>query len=361
MLATIYDVAEKAGVSPKTVSRVLNRDAPVNEKTRARVQDAMDALGYVPSLAARSIKSQKSGLIGLITGAISTVPNSPTQAGLPELYIVQGIQSVIERSRMTLLISDTGGRLDRVPALIETFRQHRVEGLLYVSDHHQVLDQAIETGATPTVLANCLDGHGTPAILPDDEAGQKALTEHLIGLGHRRIGYLTLAAAMEATRLRLAGYRSALKAAGIGYDPDLVLPVDMFGDPGEHQLLWDGLDRFLKLDTPPSVICCGNDRLAMAVYGILRERGVSIPDDISIAGYDDHRLISETLYPMLTTVDLAYNAIGARAAQLLLDLVAGEAVPETPVRVGGPVVVRNSVRPATSHPKIIQLKGRKQS
>ena len=278
-LATIYDVAERAGVSPKTVSRVLNKDAPVNEKTRARVQAAMAALGYVPSLAARSIKSHKSGLDWADhRGDQHACRTRRRRRDCRSSISLQGIQSVIERSRMTLLISDTGGRLDRVPALIETFRQHRVEGLLYVSDHHQVLDVAIETGATPTG-AGQLPGRGnTPGVLPDDEAGPEGAdrtTDRTRPPAHR---LSDPGAAMEATQAEpRKAIAARLEAAGIAYDPDLVLPVDMFGDPGEHQLLWDGLDRFLKLDTPPSVICCGNDRLAMAVYGILREREFRSP------------------------------------------------------------------------------------
>ncbi|MEL6690474.1 MAG: LacI family DNA-binding transcriptional regulator, partial [Pseudomonadota bacterium] len=132
-MATIYDVAKKAGVSPKTVSRVLNKDAVVSEKTRKAVGDAMDALGYVPSHAARTMKSNRSGLIGLITGAISNADDISTASGLPDLLIVQGAQRVIEKSNKTLLISDTGGRLDRVPDLIRTFQEHRVEGILYVA------------------------------------------------------------------------------------------------------------------------------------------------------------------------------------------------------------------------------------
>ncbi len=360
-MATIYDVARRAGVSPKTVSRVLNGDAPVSAQTRDAVRAAMAALQYVPSHAARSIKSRKSGLIGLITGAISTANDASSSAGLPEIVIVQGAQAVVQKSGKTLLISDTGGQQDRVPDLIRTFREYRVEGLIFVADYHRRTDQDLAIDGLRTVLVNCYDEAGTPAVLPDDRAGQLALTRKVIAAGHRRIAFLTLSPAQEAARLRLAGFRQALSEAGIADAPELVAAADLFGSPGEHQLIWDALDRLLRLDAPPTAICCGNDRLAMAVYGILRDRGIAVPEQMSVVGYDDHRLISEALYPALTTAELPYSAMGARAAQLLLDMIDAPeaAAPDAPLLVGGQVLMRGSVTPPRSDgSNIIELKGR---
>lgn len=363
-MATIYDVAKHAGVSPKTVSRVLNGDAPVSRSTRESVVAAMEALGYVPSHAARSMKSNRSDLIGLITGAISSADEAVTPAGLPELFIVQGAQAVIETSGKTLLISDTGGRLDRVPALVRTFQEHRVEGLLYVADFHRPLDVILPGNGLRTVLVNCFDNRGTPAVVPDDEAGQYELTQAVIAAGHRRIAYLTLAPAMEATRLRTLGYRRALDRAGIAFDPALLLATDLSGTPGEHQLVWNAIDQLLHVEDRPTAICCGNDRLAMAVYGILRKRGIAVPEEMSVVGFDDHRLISEGLYPMLTTAELPYSAMGARAAQTLLDMlsVASAPAPGAPLRIKGEVKHRGSlVAPGRQEQKnVIDLKGRKE-
>ncbi len=346
-MATIYDVAKAAGVSPKTVSRVLNGDAPVNAKTREAVEKAIGALGYVPSTAARTMRSNRSGLVGVITGAISLTPHKSDQAGLPYLFIVQGIQRAIESSGKTLLIADTGGRKSRVPGLMRTFEEHRVEGLIYVADHHQKVSLPPVSPKTKLVLANCYDDIGTPSILPNDWQGQKLLVADLIDKGHRRIAYLSLGAALEATRLRSKGYRDALQEAGIDYDPALVVPADLDApDPeAEVQLLWDAIDRVLALPDPPTVICFGNDRMALRAYGILRSRGLALPDDISVAGYDNHRLITETLYPTLTSVELPYSAIGVRAMQLLLSLINNEIQPPTaPMLVSGPVQAGNSVR-----------------
>ena len=140
----------------------------------------------------------------------------------------------------------------------------------------------------------------------------------LIARGHRRIGYLTLPEQQSAQPLRLMGHKRALDEAGIGYDPALVIPAALMDPFHEYDLLWDALDRLLTLTDPPSVICCANDKMAMRVYGLLRERGLRVPEDISVAGYDDYSVIANYLHPGLSTVVLPYEAMGARAAQRLL-------------------------------------------
>lgn len=343
-MATIYDVAKAAGVSPKTVSRVMNGDAPVNEKTREAVEAAMASLNYVPSSAARTMRSQRSGLIGMITGAISTTHHFE-DTGLPEIYLVQGAQRVIAQSNRTLLIADSGGQVDRIPALLQTFREHRVEGVLYVAEYHREVSLPANLRDRPMVLVNCFDADETPAILPDDEGGQFTLVDGLIKRGHRRIGYLTLPEQQIASGLRVDGYRRALKSNGIEFNEQLVQVGALANASHEFDLLWDALDRVLRAE--PTVICCANDKMAMRVYGLLRERGMAIPRDISVAGYDDYRMIAEHLHPGLTSAQLPYAAMGARAADKLLRLIAGTQRPDEPAHelVSGPVAWRDSVQP----------------
>jgi LacI family transcriptional regulator len=356
-MATIYDVAKAAGVSAKTVSRVLNGDAPVGRETREAVETAIASLGYVPSNAARMMRSNKSGLIGVITGAISTAKELTTRpAGLPDLFILQGIQQVISQSGMTLMIADTDGRSDRVAPLIQTFLQHRVEGLIYIAEYHQKIELPRPVSDTPFVLANCFDDAGTPCILPDDRRGQQDLVARILGAGHRRIAYLTLRQNIAATPLRLEGYKAALAAAGVAFDPALVQDCDLQESEGETQLLWDTIDQMLRLPDPPTIFCCGNDKMALKVYGILRSRGDKVPEQISVAGYDNYRVIAETLYPPLTTAELPYAAMGVRTAQRLLALIADPARNDAgPTLVSGPVHWRESV--TTRRPQnITQLK-----
>lgn len=343
-MATIYDVAKAAGVSPKTVSRVLNGDAPVNAHTREAVEAAMASLDYVPSSAARSMRSNKTGLVGMITGAISASPNQDEPVGLPEIFLVQGVQRALADAGLTLLITDTGGRTDKVGELAHTLLKHRVEGLVYVADYHREVQLPSMLKGTPVVLTNCFDDAGTPAVLPDDEGGQFALVQRVIAAGHRRIGFLTLPDKQAARPIRLAGYQRALAEAGIAYDPDLVITGALIDPVHEYDYLWDALDRLLRAS--PTAICCANDKMAMRVCALLRQRGLRVGEDISVAGYDDYRIITEHMDPPLTSIELPYAAMGMRAAEKLLRLINGTSKPNESARelVSGPVVWRNSVK-----------------
>jgi LacI family transcriptional regulator len=343
-MTTIYDVAKAARVSPKTVSRVLNGDAPVSLETREAVRKAIVDLGYVPSSAARTMRSNRSGLIAVMTGAISLAPQHSDVAGLPEIFIVQGIQRRIETTGKTLLISDTGGRTDRVPHLIRTFKQHRVEGLIYVAAYYQKVVLPELPVDTKLVLVNCYDDRGTPAVVPDDRDGQRQLVREIVAKGHRRIAYLTLSPALIATGLRIEGYRQALAEAGLGFDPALVAAAEMSPEGDSLDAMRREVRRMLALRTPPTVFCCGNDRMAIRLYGVLRSEGFAVPDQVSVAGYDDYRLIAETLFPTLTTVELPYGVMGERGASRLLSLGdGGEPGRLGPEEVRGEVAWRDSV------------------
>jgi LacI family transcriptional regulator len=344
---TIYDVARVAGVSPKTVSRVINGDAAVNVLTREKIEAAMGDLGYVPSSAARAMRSQRTGLVGLVTGAISGRQAEGGTTGLPDLQIVQGIQRVLAGRGMTLLISDTGGDLGMAPRLFRTLKEHRVEGIFYVADHHMQIDLPLLGENERLVLVNAFDAAGTTCVLPDDAHGEETLTAALIAAGHRRIGFLTLPTGLVAHRLRIEGYRRALAAAGIGFDPALVIDADRDGGPEEREALASAIGQMMATDAPPTVLLCGNDRLAVTVYGLLRARGTPVPEGMSVAGYDDYRVISETLYPRLTTMELPYRRMGEEAAgQMLGALRDGEPLKRgTRIKVRGELRWRDSVRP----------------
>ena len=171
----------------------------------------------------------------------------------------------------------------------------------------------------------------------------------MIAAGHRRIANLSLRPEMVAGRLRPFGCRYALEEAGLDVDPALLAHVDFEQPEIGPQLLWDTIDRMLRLPEPPTIICCGNDQMAMMVYGILRSMNSKMPEEVGVAGFDNYRAIAETLYPPLSTVKLPYTAIGVRAGERLMQLISGENRNEhSPVRVAGPVHWRasvNEVRP----------------
>lgn len=344
-MATIYDVAAYAGVSPKTVSRVINGDAPVSDKTRSKVETAIAALGYIPSSAARIMRSHRSGLVGLITGAISRTGENTGGHGIPDMFLIKGIQQQIRAQGKILMIADIDnkpGQPGQMEPLIRTFMEHRAEGILYVAGFHQEVLLPEVPNRCPMVLVNCFDSAGTPAVLPDDEAGQYGLVRRIIQSGHKRIAYVTLQPGVEATRLRLAGYRRALADADIVFDPDLVQTgyPDFSNDSGS---LISAILKLLSLPLPPTVICCGNDEMAVRVYGILRTRGVRVPEQVSVAGYDNHSAIAETLFPPLTSTELPYLRMGAMAADLLFQHIEHQAGVVQPVKVVGETIWRQSV------------------
>ena len=344
-MATIYDVAAYAGVSPKTVSRVINGDAPVSDKTRSKVETAIAALGYIPSSAARIMRSHRSGLVGLITGAISRTGESTGGHGMPDMFLIKGIQQQIRAQGKILMIADIDnkpGQPGQMEPLIRTFMEHRAEGILYVAGFHQEVLLPEVPNRCPMVLVNCFDSAGTPAVLPDDEAGQYGLVRRIIQSGHKRIAYVTLQPGVEATRLRLAGYRRALVDADIVFDPDLVQTgyPDFSNDSGS---LISAILKLLSLPLPPTVICCGNDEMAVRVYGILRTRGVRVPEQVSVAGYDNHSAIAETLFPPLTSTELPYLRMGAMAADLLFRHIEHTTGAVQPVKVVGETIWRQSV------------------
>ncbi len=342
-MATIIDVAKRAGVSLKTVSRVINGEGHVSEATRASVAAAIDALGYVPSNAARSMRSQRSRLIGIVTGAIShTQPTG--SVGLPDIFVVKGAQAELERQGIIPLIADTGSDEARTGRIFRTLLEHRVDGIIYIAEYHQRVALPALSGTTPLVLANCFDDAGHHAVVPDDEAGERGLVEGLIARGHRRIGLLTLPESVVAQPLRLEGYRKALAAAGVPFDQALVEIGTSSDRNSEFGPLTAALDRLLALPDRPTALCCANDKMAMRVFALLADRGIAVPSDLSVVGFDDFRVISEQLRPSLSSAGLAYEEIGARAAQVLLSMRADAAQPGIVERLAGPVVWRESVR-----------------
>lgn len=302
----------------------------------------MTALDFRPSPAARAMRSGRSGLVGVVTGAISGGASGPVSTGLPELHIVRGLQERLEEVGLTPLIVDAGRRAERTSALMGTLRRHRVEGVIHVSDHHRRVAIDADCAGAPLVLVNGYGPRDVSAVLPDDRAGQHDLTAMLIARGFRRLAYLGLGPELDATRLRLAGRAEALATAGIMDASGLVRTVPL----ASAEALWEALDAVLA--EGPDVICFGNDAMAMRGYGMLRSRGLDLPCDLSVAGYDDQRSITEMLYPTLTSVELPYRRMGHAAAELLLARMREPDVPAPPpVLVRGEVVHRDSVaRPA---------------
>lgn len=310
-MVTLRDVAAKAGVSPKTVSRVVNDDPAVNAETREAVLAVIRDLNYVPDHAARMMRTATSDLVGLMTDVIATTPTT--------IDLVRGAQAALRESGRTMLIANSEGDRALERDFWRMFRGHKAAGVIYATMYHRPLDFGSPDFERPIVLANCFSTRGDrPAVVPDDEGGGYAQAAHLLSLGHRRIGILTLNPVIRATVLRGAGHRTAFVEAGVGFDPGFEVPA--FVGPVENETMvgYDAALALLSRSDRPTAIICGNDKIAIQVYAAASTLGLAVPDDLSVMGYDDMRVISETLRPRLTTVALPYYEIG-RAAVALLD------------------------------------------
>ncbi|MGY0195822.1 LacI family DNA-binding transcriptional regulator [Leptothrix sp. BB-4] len=356
-MATIHDVAQLAGVSIKTVSRVVNREPRISPETFEKVQRAIEMLGYEPHRGARLMRSGKSGLIGFITGLFSDIDIAKTRAGLSDLNILRGAQMACSAAGKTMLAADIGagraGDAAAVARLLKTFASHRVEGVIYAAPYHQqVLLPPIQD--TPLLLVNCFDLAGTPAVVPDDGLGQARVVDHLVARGHRRIGYIGIDENMVAGRLRKAAFLDACTRHGLDLQH---CPTQVGSDIRERDPflpLRPALSRLLQMPQRPTALCLGNDVMALEAIRELEALGVDVPGQIAVIGYDNDEVICEAARPRLSTVVLPYFEMGQLAVQRLLGLMAGASTGadagEAWSRVPGDLVVRDSV-PALSRIK----------
>jgi LacI family transcriptional regulator len=312
-VVTLRDVAKRAGVSIKTVSRIVNGDDAVNAKTRAFVQQHLKTLNYVPNHAARQMRNGASSLYGLMTDAVATTPYS--------VDIVRGAQSALTDPHQTLMIASSDGDPLREAELWDMFRAHRVAGVIYAAMFHRPHVLQETEYDQEVILANCFATKGKAAsIIPDDAQGGYTQAQHVLKLGHRRIGVITLIDGLEATRLRQEGMRRAFAEAGVPLDESLVMSGYGGRIRAEESHVFERATAMLRGPSRPTAILCANDQAALQVYCAAAALGLSIPQDLSVIGFDDMTLISETLYPKLTTVALPYFEIGRRAATMLNDV-----------------------------------------
>lgn len=345
-MSTIHDVARLAGVSIKTVSRVINHESPIRPETVTKVNEAIAKLGYEPHRGARLMRSGKSGLIGFITGLFSDIEIAKTRAGLSDLDILRGAQLACRAAGKTLLAADMGtgqGRgPDAVAGLLKTFASHRVEGVIYAASHHQqVVLPALKD--TPLQLVNCYDLHRTPAVVPDDAVCQRRVVDHLVAQGHRRIAYIGIDENMVAGRLRKAAFQDACAHHGlVAADCPVGIGSSLQGDDPFTPLrtaLQQAMDRAPR----PTALCLGNDVMALQAIRELQALGLRVPQDVAVMGFDNDEVICEAAHPRLSTVVLPYFAMGQVAVQRLLARIAGEPAPaEAWVRLAGDVVSRDS-------------------
>lgn len=305
---TIIDVAKAAGVSFKTVSRVLNNEASVSERTREKVQKAIKSLDYSPSVAARVLAGHRSFLIGLIYDTPSSYYMHSIQMGALERCRAAGYHLILERCD-----SQARGVTDTILSLI---KQTRMDGVILTAPicDIPVVHETLAKQNIPHVLVS------PPQIKPgmncvhmDNRQASADMTRYLISLGHRRIGFIKGHPRHGAAKLRLLGYEDALRQNGIKPEADLVKDGTFRFEAGVA-----AAQELLHQKAPPTAIIAANDEMGAGVVTAAHRMGLSVPGDVSVAGFDDVPYASIT-WPPLTTIHQPIVEMGAAAAQILLD------------------------------------------
>jgi DNA-binding LacI/PurR family transcriptional regulator len=307
---TRKDVAERAGVSVAVVSYVVNDGPrPVSPETRAKVETAIEELGYYPNELARSLSRRKSATIGLITPSLA----NPVYA-----EIAESLQSVCSTEGYLVLLCATGRDLKKEREFARILRSKQADGVVMVpTGPTKKALKPLQQVQIPTVVLEH-DRPDTHCIAIDDLKGGRLATQHLLELGHRRIGLIKREPSSALSYLRAVGYREVLEEAGILPDPMLVVESKA-GLAGGYT----SMQQLLALPNPPTAVFTHNDVLATGAMRAVHDAGLAVPDDISVVGYDD-TASSAYLNPRLTTVKFPVAEMGRQAGQIILELIREE-------------------------------------
>ncbi|HEV2531809.1 LacI family DNA-binding transcriptional regulator [Phenylobacterium sp.] len=332
-MVSIRDVSVAAGVSVATVSRALTVPERVAKATRERVVRVAAELGYSPNLLARSLRSQQSRLIIVLVTNIANPVLSRS---------IRGIEKVARELGYSVLLGDTQNDEEVEAQYIGLLAARQVDGVIVLSSrlHARVFDLILKANPEAAVVnaCACLDVAPCSTVGVDDVGASRLMTEHLLSLGHRRIAVLTGPEESPHSRDRMFGYRLQLRAAGIQFDERLVVAGEFTMKSGG-----DAVDEVLNISPRPTALFCFNDEMAIGAIQRLNALGLSVPGDISVAGFDDIEFAAFTS-PSLTTVSQPSDDMGRTAMQLLHRRLSGDDQVET-VTLPTQLKVRHSTAP----------------
>lgn len=333
-IASLADVARKAGVDASTASRALSGDGAhrISDATRKRIASAARALGYRPNLLARALRKARSNSLGLVVPQL----DNPVYA-----QMIMGAEAAARERGYALLIVHVGENESGMEAIDRLTRTSRVDGLLFSSlDDEAVLAPALRRAGVPSVVLNRRARGAPNCVSLDTRSAAVTAVAHLIGLGHRRIAHLTGRPGAAGAKDRLDGYRDALRAAGLRFDPRLVASGGYSAEAGEramHDVLSRGAPR-------PTAVFAATLLAAAGALKALRAHALQVPRDLSIATLHDS-IVAEVLDPPLTTVRLPTQRMGYEAAKGLIDLIEGRVKRVFRVLAPLELAVRSSATP----------------
>jgi DNA-binding LacI/PurR family transcriptional regulator len=328
MTVSIYDIAKRAKLAPSTISRALQDHPRIGTETKTRVRALAKEMGYIPSTVAKSLSANQTWTIGMVVATIS----DPFMG-----RVVEGVEQVAVGAGFNVFLSTSQNSRQREIAVIDVLQQRRVDGIIVVASHlFNRYRRYFDRIEVPIVMIDEQEPGGViHSVAVDDLWGARLAVEHLLGLGHRRIGYVGVTNRPKSNKHRLKGYEDTLKAAGITPDPMLVftsINIEDHAKRGEASLepLWAA---------GATAIFCYNDMTAIGILSACYKRGLSVPNDLSVIGFDDIDMAAYTT-PPLTTIHQPRLELGRRAMQMILDLLAGQ-TPENQL-IAAELVVRQT-------------------
>ena len=331
-MASMKDVARIADVSISTVSRVISGNIPVEEETRRRIERAIDATGYKPNLIARGLRIKSTNLVGMLVPEIRTSSFST---------LIEYVEESVEALGYNLILGGTGGDPDREERFFENLIRRHIDGIIVslVSDRSH-LRRLIDRAEIPVVLVDRpFDRDDLPTVVMDNHKAGELVAEHMLTLGHKRFACITGARDISIARERTAGFRDTLKASGIALDEQAVVEGHFDYDSGGK-----GVNTLLDRGVGFTALWAQNDLMAIGALNRLREKGISVPGDVSLMGLDN---VDESWMarPSLTTIAQPYREIGEAAARLILSLSRNEPITERRITLPPTLVVRDSTGP----------------
>lgn len=311
-MVTIKQVAVHAGVSFKTVSRVVNNDPTVKNINREKVLKAIKELGYRPNRAASLTRRKNSNIYAIIADELLSVPYT--------FDIIRGAQEIAWQKNKELLILNVNETQASIDRAIKSLLEYRVEGVIYSAMYHRQVAIADELKKIPTILANCFPASNNfPCVVPDEQQAGEDITDALIRKGYRRIAFLNLNEHIVAAKGRKLGVINSFKKHGLPFD-DLHIESVIIGqdDGSEISTSRESAARVID-EFKPDAIICGQDPMALEIYFVVHDKGMIVGKDIGIASFDDWGSIPQLLQPNLTTMALPHHAMGRWAMEYLIE------------------------------------------
>ena len=328
--STIWDVARDAGVSVSTVSKALNGRGQLRAETRSLVQSAAARLNFRPNNLAQALLRKRSFTVGLI---------STDSHGRFSIPLLQGIEDALEAAQISVFLCTAADDLARERQHVSSLLAKRVDGII-VTGRRTDRRPPLELGRSSVPLLYAFAQVADPdavCLLPDDLGGARLAGEHLTRLGRARIAHVTGPPRFEAVRQRQKGFRHALEKAGIAWRPDRALAAT-WSEAWGHA----AVEQLLRVRPSVDAIFCGSDQIARGVVDALRERGVRVPQDIAVVGFDNWQIIAAATRPPLTTIDMNLHELGRQAGSQMLAMINAGKAQAGVVRLPCRLVVRQS-------------------